>query len=75
MVLIILPLFGRYKGLWHVMNQAGGGNWTHAISNDLSHWYHLKDALGRGAKSSPWDHDGPCDGTLSFPDLGHHGLE
>ena len=25
----------KYKGLYHVMNQAGGGNWTHAISSDL----------------------------------------
>ena len=27
----------HYGGLYHVMNQAGGGNWTHAISNDLIH--------------------------------------
>ena len=28
----------EYKGLYHSMCQAGGGVWTHAISNDLIHW-------------------------------------
>merc|ERR1712072_427174 len=60
----------QYKGLWHVMNQAGGGNWTHAISADLAHWFHIDDALGRNGSSS-WDHSGPCDGTASFPNLGY----
>lgn len=52
------------------MNQAGGGNWTHAISNDLIHWKHIQDTLGRGPSNSTWDRQGPCDGTLSFPNLG-----
>ena len=51
-------------------NQAGGGNWTHAISSDLIHWFHIADALGRGPHSSTWDNQGACDGTVSFPDLG-----
>eukprot|EP00039_Didymoeca_costata_P023013 m.347742 g.347742 ORF g.347742 m.347742 type:complete len:140 (+) comp33911_c0_seq1:50-469(+) len=59
----------QYKGIWHVMNQAGGGIWTHAISTDLAHWAHIPDALVAN-KSSPWDHSGPCDGTASFPVLG-----
>ena len=49
------------------MCQAGGGNWTHAVSNDLVRWKRVKDALGRGPKNSTWDHSGPCDGTASFP--------
>ena len=48
------------------MNQAGGGNWTHAISKDMVHWYHIADALGRGPPSSTWDNQGACDGTVSF---------
>ena len=47
-------------------NQAGGGNWTHAISKDMVHWYHIADALGRGPASSTWDNQGACDGTVSF---------
>ena len=47
-------------------NQAGGGNWTHAISKDMVHWYHIADALGRGPPSSTWDNQGACDGTVSF---------
>ena len=58
-----------YKGIYHVMNQAGGGNWTHAVSNDLVHWKHIDDALGRGS-GNEWDEQGPCDGTASFPVLG-----
>lgn len=57
----------EYKGIYHVMCQAGGGNWTHAVSNDLVTWYRVKDALGRGPKNSSWDRFGPCDGTASFP--------
>lgn len=38
----------EYKGLYHAMNQAGGGNWTYTISNDLVSWYRVRDALGRG---------------------------
>ena len=49
------------------MNQAGGGNWTHAVSNDLVTWKRVRDALGRGPKNSSWDHSGPSDGTASFP--------
>ena len=33
-------------------------------------WFHIADALGRGPKSSTWDDQGACDGTVSFPDLG-----
>ena len=51
------------------MNQAGGGNWTHAVSNDLVHWKHIVDALGRSSLNN-WDEQGPCDGTASFPVLG-----
>lgn len=53
--------------LYHAMCQAGGGNWTHAVSNDLVTWFRMEDALGRGAADSPWDRYGPCDGTASFP--------
>jgi hypothetical protein len=60
----------EYRGIYHVMNQAGGGNWTHAISSDLVHWFHIADALGRGPRNSSWDRQGACDGTVSFPDLG-----
>eukprot|EP00041_Stephanoeca_diplocostata_P017920 m.370352 g.370352 ORF g.370352 m.370352 type:complete len:629 (+) comp20858_c0_seq34:199-2085(+) len=57
----------EYKGIYHVMCQAGGGNWTHAVSNDLVRWFRVQDALGRGDKDSTWDRFGPCDGTASFP--------
>ena len=63
----------EYKGLFHVMMQAGGGNWTHGVSTTAAGpWFMMQDALGRSPKSSlPWDsHQGPCDGSLSFPDLG-----
>ena len=60
----------RYRGLWHLMNQAGGGGWAHSVSEDLVHWYHLANALGKGPANSTWDENGPCDGTISFPDLG-----
>ena len=50
------------------MLKAGGGNWTHAISADGVHWYHIADALGRGPSNSTWDNQGACDGTVSFPD-------
>lgn len=59
----------EFGGLYHAMAQKGGGNWTHCISNDLSHWYTLPDALD-GEPNSTWDQD-TCDGTVSFPDLGH----
>lgn len=58
-----------HRGLYHVMNQAGGGDWTNAVSSDLVHWYHLKHALDAGHNGGHnWG--GPCDGSLSFPDLG-----
>ena len=63
----------EFKGLYHVMLQAGGGNWTHGIAaSPAGPWYTLADALSRETKSDvPWDsHQGPCDGTVSFPDLG-----
>jgi hypothetical protein len=53
-----------FAGLFHAMNQAGG-NWGHAVSNDLVHWYHVQGLLGNGVKGFQ-----PCDGTVSFPDLG-----
>lgn len=31
----------EFKGIYHVICQAGGGNWTHAVSNDLVRWYFL----------------------------------
>ena len=52
------------------MNQAGGGTWSHAVSHDGARWAHVQDALVAGARNSSWDHEGPCDGTVSFPDLG-----
>lgn len=66
----------EYKGIYHAMNQAGGGNWTHAISDDLVRWFHVKEALSVGTQlanrtiSQKWGpHDiGPCDGTVSFPE-------
>lgn len=69
----------QYKGVLHVMCQGGGSKtssgdsvgWTHAVSEDMVHFRHLKPALVSTASSS-WDNKmGPCDGTVSFPDLGH----
>jgi hypothetical protein len=60
----------QYKGVWHAMNQAGGGTWSHAVSHDGARWAHVQDALVAGPHNSSWDHSGPCDGTVSFPDLG-----
>jgi hypothetical protein len=59
-----------YRGIYHIMNQDGGGNWTNSISNDLVHWYHTQNVLGYGPSRSTWDVGGACDGQLSFPDLG-----
>ena len=59
----------RYQGLYHAMNQAAGANWAHAVSSDLVHWHHVKEALGSYPSSPAWDRD-QCDGTVSFPDLG-----
>jgi hypothetical protein len=59
----------RFRGLYHAMNQAAGANWAHAVSSDLVHWYHVKEALANYASSPSWDRD-QCDGTVSFPDLG-----
>lgn len=59
-----------YKGIYHLMMQAGGGIWTHSVSNDLTRWYHLIDALGSGGPNITFPDKGPCDGSLSFPDLG-----
>ncbi len=63
----------EFKGLYHVMMQAGGGNWTHGVSSSpAGPWYIEIDALSRATNASlPWDsHQGPCDGSASFPDLG-----
>jgi hypothetical protein len=61
-----------HRGLYHIMNQAGGGDWTNAVSADLVHWYHLNHALDPSTRGplarEKWG--GPCDGTLSFPNLG-----
>ena len=59
----------RYRGLYHAMNQAAGANWAHAVSSDLVHWHHVKEALGNYPSSPIWDR-AQCDGTVSFPDLG-----
>ena len=65
----------EYDGIYHVMNQGSSGpaatpvdslnstgvvNITHAVSNDLVHWFRVEDAIPRGVQ-------GACDGTLSFP--------
>ena len=52
------------------MCQKGGSDWTHSVSNDLVHWWTLPDALDP-EPHSPWD-GSICDGTVSFPDLGHN---
>lgn len=62
-----------YKGVYHLMNQAGGGIWTHAVSTDLAHWAHIPDALVANPNST-WDYQGPCDGTASFP-AGAYGFD
>ena len=42
----------EYKGLYHVMLQAGGGNWTHGIAvSPAGPWFTLADALSRETKS------------------------
>ena len=48
----------------------GGGNWSHGVSNDMVHWYLIEDALDSGPKSNGFPDVAPCDGSLSFPDLG-----
>ena len=69
----------EYKGIYHHFVQGGlgrsgmvgdwsTGGWTHAVPNDLVRWFHVKEALGRGRANSSWDHDGPCDGTLTLTD-------
>ncbi len=62
----------EHRGLYHIMNQAGGGDWTNAVSSDLVHWFHLEHALDPTPRSTAWPHSwgGPCDGSLSFPNLG-----
>ena len=58
----------EYRGIYHIMAQHGGGNWSHQVSNDLVRWWSLPDALDGNASSS-WNQD-TCDGVVSFPDLG-----
>ena len=60
----------EYRGIYHLMMQAGGGNWTHFVSNDLVHWHHLRDALDSGGPNITFPDRGPCDGSVSFPNLG-----
>lgn len=63
----------EHHGVFHVMLQKGGGNWSHGVAHTAAGpWFPLQDALGRSSSTDlPWDsHQGPCDGTLSFPDLG-----
>ena len=64
----------EYKGIYHVMNQGGfkdpvtgvgAVNWTHAVSNNLVHWYRVKDSVSRLAPGDMGQ--GACDGTASFP--------
>jgi hypothetical protein len=65
----------EHAGIYHVMNQGSTGpspvpvdsanqtvvvNITHAVSNDLVHWYRVQDAVPRTIQ-------GACDGTVSFP--------
>jgi hypothetical protein len=42
------------------LNSTGVVNITHAVSNDLVHWFRVEDAIPRGIQ-------GACDGTVSFP--------
>ena len=60
----------EYKGIYHVMMQEGGGNWSHAVSNNMVQWYLVEDALDSGGENVRFPDVGPCDGSLSFPDLG-----
>ena len=90
-------------GIYHVMMQEGGGNWSHGVSNDSAQqmqtitafltgscvtgscvvpplntcalsavvsWYLIEDALDSGPKNIGFPDINPCDGSLSFPDLG-----
>jgi hypothetical protein len=65
----------EHAGIYHLMNQGSSGraptpvdslnstdvvNITHAVSNDLVHWFRVQDAIPRTVQ-------GACDGTLSFP--------
>ena len=46
----------QFKGLYHVMLQAGGGNWTHGVSSDMVRWFTMPDALNREDRGKiPWD--------------------
>jgi hypothetical protein len=74
-VLFLEPLndanaIAEYKGIFHAMMQEGGGNWSHGVSNDMVNWYLIEDALDTGPKSNGFPDINPCDGSLSFPDLG-----
>ena len=73
----INAIFRGPGGLWHLMFQCGDGpppwgyRWSHKVSADLVRWYPIQDALSRDMTSNThWDDLGPCDGTVSFPDLG-----
>ena len=60
----------EYRGLFHVMMQEGGGNWSHGVSEDMVRWHLIEDALDSGPKGIGFPDINPCDGALSFPDLG-----
>lgn len=57
-------------GIFHVMMQEGGGNWSHGVSNNMVKWFLVEDALDSGRKSIGFPDVGPCDGSFSYPNLG-----
>eukprot|EP01052_Picozoa_sp_SAG31_P041570 SAG31_NODE_6338_length_2057_cov_24.509704_2_plen_338_part_01 len=53
----------EFGGLYHIMCQKGGSDWTHSVSSDLLHWWTLPDALDgeHVGPNSTWNHE-TCDG-------------
>ena len=70
-----------YKGVFHTFNQCVNASapkrpcavspgfslqpvsWCHHVSDDGAHWRTVAPAV----EPLPWEAQGPCDGTLSFP--------
>ena len=70
-----------YKGVFHTFNQCVNAtapkrpctlmpgfnlapvSWCHHVSDDGAHWRTVAPAI----EPLPWEAQGPCDGTLSFP--------